>query len=332
MYNINLIQDKIYQIHYHINDVEYFSFSKLAGKNVVRDIITNNILKFENISTILYSDVDKKLIKYYNKLYKKNNNINIFKYSNNVDTNLHLYADILDFFDLTYEDLIKNNKNINLKNNIINKCEIFLKRYFSNEEIQFYIDNLNMIDDICYILSYDPIDLINHKHYNKIFWTNKILSSNKVDHYKFNLFEEDFKTLNFLNLNVNDYFKYKKEYKNKIIEHRDIFLKNLEQEYKKELKEILIEKINVSKSTLEKEKIFAESTKDDDLLFEINTISEMILNTENEILDKIKTVKLDTNLFEFWPDIYYPIPDIINNTHFNNNETLKKIDNMLSRI
>lgn len=332
MYNINLIQNKIYQIHYFINNVEYFSFSKLAGKNVVKDIITNNILKFENISSVSYTDINKNLIKYYTKLYKKNNDLNIFKCSNIIDINLHLYSDVLDFFNLTYEDLIKNNKNLKLKNDIINKCKKYLKRYFNNEEIQFYIKNLNTLDDICYILSYKPIELINHKYYNNIFWVEKFLSSNKSEFLIFNLPNNEFKTFSLLNLNVNDFIKYKKEYKNKIIEHKNIYLKNLEQEYKEELKKILIEKINTSRSTLQKEKEFAEKTKDDDLLFEINTISEMISDTENEILNKIKTVKLDTNLFDFWPDIYYPIPDIINNTHFNNNETLKTIDNILSRI
>ena len=137
-----------------------------------------------------------------------------------------------------------------------------------------------------------------------------------------------------LDLNVNDYFKYKKEYKNKIIEHGNIFSKKIEQEYQEEIKKILIERINTSKSTLQKEKEFAEITKDDDLLFEINTIYELILNTENELLDSVKKLKITTDLSDFWPDVYYPIPDNIDFNYFNNkNETLKKsIDNLLSRI
>jgi len=331
MYNLNLDQNKIYQIHYYINNIEYFSFSKLAGKNVVRDLITNNILKFENISGVLYSDINKKTIKYYRKLYK-NNNTDIFKCSNFIDVNLHLYVDVLRFFDLNYEDLFKKDKNI--KNKIINKCKKYLKKYFKEDEIQFYIDNLNMIDDVYYILSYNPIDLINHKHYKKIFWTSKILSLNKEKYYNFNLYKEDFKTFFLLDLNVNDYFKYKKEYKNKIIEHGNIFSKKIEQEYQEEIKKILIERINTSKSTLQKEKEFAEITKDDDLLFEINTIYELILNTENELLDSVKKLKITTDLSDFWPDVYYPIPDNIDFNYFNNkNETLKKsIDNLLSRI
>ena len=334
MYNMNLNQNKIYKIHYHLNGIEYFSFSKLAGKEVLRDIITDNIYKFENISSISYEDINPKIIKYFFKLYKKENNINIFKYYDYIDQNLHLYVDVLRFFNLKYEDLIQNNKNVNIINYIINKCKKYLKKYFDSYFIEEYITNLNTFSDINYILSYKPNEILNKNNQDKFFWSDKFISFQKSEYILFNLPNETFKSFKCpLELDINVFISDKQKHKTHIQNSKLNYLNNLEKEYKEEIIKIITEKIKEGKNTLEKEKDFAQKTKDDDLIFEIDIITEKLLELENTIFNKIEnSLFLDTNLFEFWPDLLYPIPNIHNDPYFFNNKTLNNIDFILSKI
>jgi hypothetical protein len=247
-------KNKIYKISYYINNVEYFSFSKLAGKNIFRDVITGKLYKFQDVANVIYTEVDPNLIKYFSKLYKKQKNINVFLSTNYTDENLFLYINILRFFDLKPKDFIKNNKNINIKNKIINKCKGYLKRYFNIDELENYISNLNKLDDICSILSYKPYEFMVNKYYNKLFWVDKFLSCNHFKNELFELKKEIFIISDILNLNVNEYVLNKNKYILKIKENRNILLKKLEDEYKNQLKIALRDKIEKSKNTLLEEK------------------------------------------------------------------------------
>ena len=117
MQNLKLIQNKIYKIKYTINDTEYFSFCTFTGDHYFLDVITNKLFDIKDITYIDHTKIDHKIIKYFTKLYKKENNISIFKSSTVYDLNLQLYVNVLRFFDLKDQDLIQNNKEKYLKDN-----------------------------------------------------------------------------------------------------------------------------------------------------------------------------------------------------------------------
>lgn len=305
----NLDNNKIYKIHYNLNNNEYFSFSKLAGKNIFRDVITKTLYKFENVSNIIYDEIDLKTVKYFYKLYKKQKNINVFLTSNHTDHNMFLYIDVLRFFDLSYNDILKNNKNINIKNKIINKCEKYLKRYFKSSFLDDYISNIKKFDNIDYILSYKPRELINDKNEDKLFWTDKYISCKKYEIALYKFPSNIIKHFDFLKIDIN-LFIFNKTFHKSILQNIKLKIKK---EYKEKVLNTLEDRIKISKNTIQKEKEYAKSINDEDLIFEIDTIEGIISNLENTLLDIVHDDILNVDLYEFWPDILYPISSEIEN-------------------
>jgi hypothetical protein len=313
----NLDKNKIYKIHYYINNIEYFSFSKLAGKNIFRDVITKILYRFEDISNVIYHEVDPKLIKYYLNIYKKEKNINVFLLSNYIYENIFYYIDILRFFDLKYEDLIKNNKNKDIKNKIINKCEKYLKKYFDDSIFKNYISNIKKFDDINYILSYKSPEILNDKNEYKLFWCDKYIPFEKYESILCGFSNNILNYFDTLKIDINTFIYDKQSYKSNIHNIKLIIKK----EYKEKVLNTLKNRINISKNTIKNEKEYAKSTNDDDLIFEINTIEGIIFNLENTILDIVHDDILNVELYNFWPDLLYPIPSEI--------ENIKKIYNTM---
>jgi hypothetical protein len=327
MYNT----DKIYRLQYTLNETEYFSFSKQVGNDVFLDIITNVLYRNDQLKLIDHSEVDPKVIKYYSKLYRKEKNLTVFKFSNYDQNYIHLYSNILRFFDLKYEDLLENSKNIELKNKIINKAKKYLKRYYPSDSVDEYISNLNDLDDICYILSYKPNETLHYS--NKFYWFYIFMSFEKHNQFLFNLPFETFKTFkNVLNLDINKFIENKEIYKSHIENCKINYFNNLELEYKNKIIKTIQDRIENSKNTIENEKKYAKEINDKELLFEVETISEILHEIETKIFSKLETVTLQANLFEIWPEILYPISDAVNDPYFHDNKTLENIDYILDKI
>jgi hypothetical protein len=330
MFNLNLDKNKIYRIHYVIDETEYFSFSKIHNDDFFIDVITNNIYDADKINRINYSDINLKVFKYFSKLYTKEKNIHLFKCSN-YDENILLYVDVLRFFNLKLSDLTQNNKSIFLIKKTISKIEKYLKRYFDNKIVNNYINYIKMFDDINYILSYKPYELLSSNNVDKLFWVEKFTSNinfkSKVFEIKKNIFESCILTNLNLNDNINDTSLIEIEMKKLIkIEEQNLinFKKESEKKYKEEITSNLLDRIKKAKETLTKETDYAKTVNDEDLLFEINVIIDSIKETEEKVFTIIKNINLATDVNCFWPDILYPLPDL---TDF-----FKKINDEIKRI
>jgi hypothetical protein len=327
MQNLKLIQNKIYKIKYTINDTEYFSFCTFTGDHYFLDVITNKLFDIKDITYIDHTKIDHKIIKYFTKLYKKENNISIFKSSTVYDLNLQLYVNVLRFFDLKDQDLIQNNKEKYLKDKIINKCRRYLKRYLDPSILNDYINTLNNLDDINHILSFKP------QYCDHFFWSKLYISATNSDYTLYDVNNSIFDTFNkILNLNINDFLIDKQKYKRYIDKKLEDYQNNLQKEYKEKVTNILNEKILKAKNTIDNEIEYAILIDDADLLFELDVLKETIAKNSIDIIELCKNVNIQTDFNLLWPELLYPIDDITIDDYFHNNKHINIIKKILSEI
>ena len=331
MQNLKLIQNKIYKIKYTIGDIEYFSFCKFTGDHYFLDVITNKLFDIKDIAYIEHNKIDHKIIKYFTKLYKKENNTSIFKSSPIYDLNLQLYVNVLRFFDLKDEDLIQNNKEKHIKDKIINKCQRYLKRYLDPLSLDNYTNLLKNLDDINHILSFKP-QCTEHQH-EHFFWSTLYISYEKSDYVIYNVDSHIFDTFKkVLNLNINDFLIDKQKYKRYIDKKLEDYENNLQKEYKEKVTNILNEKILKAKNTIDNEIEYAISVDDADLLFELDVLKETIAKNSIDIIELCKNVNIQTDFNLLWPELLYPIDDITIDDYYHNNKHINIIKKILSEI
>lgn len=295
MLNLSLEKEKIYKAEYILDDVRYFRYFKIYDEQEsFIDVITNEIFKFNNI-LLIENYIFAEHYKYVKKHYLKNKNFDIFKVKSEEDevTNLH-YLKIIRFFELnSYKDLFQPISDKLILDKVIKKIEKCSKHYIGAKSSLIYTDQLKKYDNLIDILTIFPSELIEKVDF---FWIDFFKNQNYLLEYKcFSL--EQINLCNKYNLKINDV-------------NTDI-LTNIALKYNEEndikfnssVKNLILTKINDARLTLEEELRFAKTSKDEDLIFEIFTISDELNNIEQNLNN------LDFNLTinEWWPELLYPI-------------------------
>lgn len=326
IYNMNLEENKIYKIYYEKDGVNYFSFVKKQINGLLIDDITGTIFKPEQIKSISYQEINNNILYFLRKKYKKNKDHSLFIVNEEIETEfLTSYIKLLRFFDLDYKEFTKDVNDKHILDKVINKCKKYVKRYVDETILNRYILQLEKFKNISDIISFCPSEIYSIK---KLFWTEIFIGSYKYKIVLYNVPIDRVEFFNELNLDWNLLFTnsdvdkhIRNQYQNDFINLKESYLNKLGEEFKQKITSIINERLIDAKNTLKKEKIYAEETKDDDLLKEVEIIDNMIRELEKTVFDDIKNLDINMDLFTFWPELLYPVPDIIKKDFIFNKKT-----------
>jgi hypothetical protein len=313
---MNLEENKIYKIYYEKDSVNYFSFVKKQINGLLIDDITGTIFKPEQIKIISYQEINDNILYFLRKKYKKNKDRSLFIVNEEIETEcLTSYIKLLRFFDLDYKEFTKDVNDKHILDKVINKCKKYVKRYVNETILNRYIIQLEKFKNISDIISFCPSEIYSIK---KLFWTENFIGSYKYKIVLYNVPINRVEFFNELNLDWNLLFvntdqnkHIREQYQDNFISLKASYLNQLGEEFKQKITFIINERLIDAKNTLQKEKVYAEETKDEDLLVEVQIIDKMILDLEKTVFNEIKELDIDIDLFNFWPELLYPVPDIV---------------------
>lgn len=302
MENINLDQNKIYKGYYIKDAKKHFCFFKKISDELYIDAITNEDVRLGKIDVIEYNYSESEY-KHCFSYFKNNKNNNIFLVKD-IDTIIKndFYNKILRFFDLeSYELIYKKDVNSEILNKVISKVQKFSKRYIGFAESVNYAKQLTYAETILEILTFLP-----HEFIEKItpFWIN-ILKDNGEQYFPIISYSiEQITYYNRFNLNLFLNFKDKASSDQNIIKKINTIRETEEKLYEKNCADKVYKRLSEARITLENELVIAKETNDEDLIFEINVISEELDKIEKNIVN----LNFYEDVIEWWPELLYPVP------------------------
>lgn len=304
------------------SEEEYYCFFEKKDDNCFYDAISKEKIDINKFTTF-NPEFNIKFFKFSKRLYKKNKNIK-FKCSEFVD--FYFYSDyynILSFFGIkNSEILFKNHQDKKTLNDLIFKIKKYLERYVEKNVIDVFIKYLSLHDNIINSLIILPKEILNKKI---PFWFKDIYNIE-------NGFYIKGKSLKIVDI------EFLKDLINEKIIIDDVLtndqfisdkIKKIEidckEEYKQKCLKLLNDRIKESETTLLNEKYYAEEKKDDDLLFEINIITQEINNLKEEIK---KLDFINEQPFVWWPELLYPVDSNLNPNNYVNYTLINKLSNI----
>lgn len=315
-------KNKIYKIGYTLNDKVYIGFIKINNENLLVDIITNNIIDEKNIVSFENENINPKLIKFYKNYYSELD-ISFLEVKNfSYDTRTLYFNDILRFFNISLDDILKNNSNVLPK--MVDKWTKYVKRYSSEKELEIYVKQINLFTK--------PIELISFLSYElyitKIpFWHEN--AKELPNYLKSNFFPvELIDAFNTFNYNIIDMIN-NQNYKEILSEkYKQIYEEEYTNNKNIKLPEIIKKRIEEARKTLKTEEDYANENNDDEFLLEISIIREEIDNLELDIYKTISNLtydeifKSDTSIW--WPELLYPVEKVPFSEEYKSSLIIKK--------
>lgn len=317
-----LIKNYTYAGVYLKNEKKHYIFFQKKDDNEFYDVITDEKINFQSLIEINpYYDV--RFFKFLKKI-NKNGKINTFEYLDfeNFETDTSFY-NILSFFGFKNNKILfEKEQKKEILENVIIKIKNYCKRYIGKRNADLFANYLKLHDNILDILTVIPEELLSK---NVPFWIKELY--NDQNYYK------RFKLVDFSLLN--DLVE-EKILIESVLDDKEYILNKTKQieidcieKFKQMCLSLLKERIRESETVLLNEKYYAEEKKDNDLLFEINVITEEMdkLKIEIEKIDFINRLP-----FEWWPELLYPIQDGLDVNDYVNYNLINKLSKLQERI
>lgn len=274
---------------------EYFRFVKKTKLGYI-DAITLEPVNLNSFPRIDYIKTKPSLLKYFSKMYRTGKGKNLFEFNYSIEQNIidgSLY--ILRFFEITIDELYQDTPEV--ISHVAEKWGKVVYRYLKRERdpatakkmVNDMVDELKKVQSLNLIFSYWPIEL--GETIKKPFWLSDLL----VFRYLENLVY--FNHFNIKELLLADFEKINEE--PAVSKLRDA------------VKIKILEKINEAKTVLTEEKAAAKQSQDEDSVFEISVVEEILdkeVNTLDSTLDAKKTIN---SLLSYWPEILFPAPSYV---------------------
>lgn len=302
MQKLNLKENKICKGYYIKENEKRFCFFKKISNDLYIDVITNEEIKLNKFDIVEY---DYNLLEYKHcfKYFKNNKDYNIFLVKD-IDTIIknQFFNKILRFFDLEdYKIIYEKNINPEILNKVITKVQKYSKRYIGFRESINYAKQLNCAETILEILTFLP-----HEFIEKItpFWID-ILKNNSSEYFSiFSYSIEEITYYNNFNLSLFLNFKDKNSSDERVMQKIQTIRTNEENLYLKNCSDKVYKRLQEARITLENELVIAKETNDEDLIFEINIISDELQKIE----DTISNLNFYEDVITWWPELLYPVP------------------------
>jgi hypothetical protein len=317
-----LIKNHTYFAVFLKNEKKHYTFFQKKDDNEFYDVITNEKIDIRSLVEINpYYDV--RFFKFLKKI-NKNGKINTFEYLSfeNFESDASFY-NILSFFGFKNNKILfEKEQKKEILENVITKIKNYCKRYIGQRDADLFANYLKLHDNVLDILTVIPEELLSK---NVPFWIKELY--NDQSYYK------RFKLVNFSLLS--DLVEEKILIESVLDDKKYILNKTKKTEsdciekFKQMCLNLLKERIRESETVLLNEKYHAEEKKDNDLLFEINVITE-----EMDKL-KIEIEKIDfTNRlpFEWWPELLYPIQNGLDVNDYVNYNLINKLSKIQERV
>ena len=160
---------------------------------------------------------------------------------------------------------------------------------------------LNYAETILEILTFLP-----HEFIEKItpFWID-ILKNNSSEYFSiFSYSIEEITYYNNFNLSLFLNFKDKNSSDERVMQKIQTIRTNEENLYLKNCSDKVYKRLQEARITLENELVIAKETNDEDLIFEINIISDELQKIE----DTISNLNFYEDVITWWPELLYPVP------------------------
>lgn len=306
-----------YKASYEKNGKLYRCFLKKINEEEYGDVLTDQIIKVQDIYSIEYKPIDLGIVRYLIKMYEVCQNKEIFSDDELFDKDFNtitLHYKILKFFNLNWNELFEPQISDFTKEKVLRKWKWYVKKRLGEKNTNIYVDQLKLYNNIIDILCFMSEEMVA----NEIipFWNNHIKIYFQGSYRWMRACTELLESYNKFGYTYIDIELEKNWEKYRIITEENFH--NVKNEiidlYKNQCLEKINERIVEAFDTLEKELKEAEESKDEDLKIEIKFIKEELENVNKTITEKIENLPNDIDVIystlEWWPDILYPVPEI----------------------
>jgi hypothetical protein len=295
----------------------YRCFLRKLNDEEYGDVLTDQIIKVQEIYSIEYKSIDIGIVRYLIKMYQLSQNKEIFSEDEFFDKDFNtiiLHYKILKFFNLDWNELFEPIISDFTKEKVLRKWKWYIKRRLGEKNTNIYVDQLKLFQNIIDILCFMSEEMVA----NEIipFWNNHIKIHFQGSYRWMRACTELLESYNKFGYTYTDIELGKNWEKYKIITEENFYnVKNeIINSYKNKCLEKINERIVEAFDTLEKELNEAEEAKDEDLKIEIKFIKEELESVNKTITEKIQNLPSEIDVIystlEWWPDILYPVPEI----------------------
>jgi len=281
---------------YNDTDKDYFRFIQKTKNNYI-DAVTMEPVELNKFPRIDYIKTKPSLLKYFRKMYKLGKGKNLFEFNYSIENNIidgSLY--ILRFFEITIDELYQDTPEV--VSHVAEKWGKVVYRYLkrqlndsvkAKQLVDSMVAELKKVQSLNLIFSYWPIEM--NDGIKKPFWLSDLLVFRYLENLAY------FNQFNIKDLLLADFEKINEE--PACSKLRDA------------VKSRILEKIAEAKTVLSEEKTAAQQNNDNDSVFEI-TVVEELLDKEVATLDNTLIQKKTINsLLSYWPEILFPAPSYV---------------------